>query len=152
MEHAGTTGDTDEVFQDDIEQNDQVTPDGNEQGDGQNLRHYMLARDRVKREIRPTPKYAHANVIAYDLNIGDNTELDDLVSFDEACNNKNKADWFKVMQEELDSFIKNNTWTLVKRPVDQKVIGCMRIYKRKPGIPEVEATRFKARVVSKGYS
>ena len=52
----------------------------------------------------------------------------------------------------MDSLRKNNTWILVKRPVDQKVIGCMWIYKRKPCIPRVEVARFKARVVAKGYS
>ena len=69
----------------------------------------MLARDRVRREIRPPPKYAHADVIAYTLNIGDSIELDEPVSFEEACNSKNKADWFKAMQEEMDSLRKNNT-------------------------------------------
>ena len=74
------------------------------------------------------------------------------MSFEEACNSKNKADWFKAMKEEMDSLRKNKTWILVKRPVDKKVIGCRWIYKRKPGIPGVEAARFKARVVAKGYS
>ena len=32
------------------------------------------------------------------------------------------------------------------------MIGCRWIYKKKPGIPSVEAARFKARVVAKGYS
>ena len=56
------------------------------------------------------------------------------------------------MQEEMDSLLKNKTWTLVERPKDQRVIGCKWIYKRKPGIPGMEPTRFKAQVVTKGYS
>ena len=52
----------------------------------------------------------------------------------------------------MDPLRKNNIWILVKRLMDQKVIGCRWIYKRKPGIPGVEAARFKARVVAKGYS
>ena len=52
----------------------------------------------------------------------------------------------------MTSLLKNKTWTLVKRPTDQKVIGYKWIYKKKPSIPSVEAARFKARVVAKGYS
>lgn len=46
--------------------------------------------------------------------------------------------------------MKNKTWIFVKRPKDQKVIGCKWIYKRKLSIPSVESTRYKARVVAKG--
>ena len=58
----------------------------------------------------------------------------------------------KAMREEMNSLQKNDNWTLVERPTDQKVIGCKWIYKLKPGIPGVEATKYKARVVAKGYS
>ena len=71
-EDIGITSGTDDIFRDDTEQNDQVTTDSNDNEDGKNLRHYMLARDRVRREIRPSPKYAHDDVIAYALNNGDN--------------------------------------------------------------------------------
>ena len=46
---------------------------------------------------------------------------------------------------------KKQTWTLVTRPKDQRVIGYKWIYKRKSRIPGVEAARFKAQVVAKGY-
>ena len=51
-EGVGITSDADEAFQDDTKQNDQVTASYEQEG-GQNLRHYMLARDRARREIRP---------------------------------------------------------------------------------------------------
>ena len=73
---------------DNTDLNDKEATLDNEQEEGQNLRHYMLARDRVRREIRPPPKYAHANVIAYALTIGDSIEISELVSFQEACNSK----------------------------------------------------------------
>ena len=89
---TGIASDTDKTFHVDTEQNDQATAGRNEHDDGQDLRHYMLARDRARREIRPPPKYAYADVIVYVLNIGDNIELDELVSYEEACNSKNKVD------------------------------------------------------------
>ena len=112
----------------------------------------MLARDRVKRQTRPLSRYAHAEVIAFALNIGDSLELEEPLTYKEACSSKNRSSWMKAMREEMNSLQKNDTWTLVKRPTDQKVIGCKWIYKLKPGIPGVEAARFKVRVVAKGYS
>ena len=45
------------------------------------LRDYELSRDRVRREVRPPTRYAHANIIAYALNIGDSIELDEPISY-----------------------------------------------------------------------
>ena len=139
-----------ESIADNTDLNDQEVALDDEQEEGQNLRHYMLAKDRVRREIKPPPKYTHVDVIAYALTIGDSIEMSEHVSFQEACNSKQKDKWFKAMKEEMTSL--NNTWTLVRRPTDQKVIGCRWIYKKKPDIPGLETIRFKARVVAKGYS
>ena len=112
----------------------------------------MLTRDRIRREIRPPAKYAHADIIAYALNIGDSIELNEPTNYNDACRRRDKAEWMKAMKEEMDSLHKNETWTLVKRPENQRVIGSRWIYKRKPGILGVEAAMYKARVVAKGYS
>ena len=56
------------------------------------------------------------------------------------------------MHEEMDSLIKNNTWKLVPKPKNKKIIGCKWIFKRKPAVPGVEKERFKARLVAKGFS
>jgi len=48
------------------------------------------------------------------------------------------------MDEEMDSLLKNHTWTVVKKPVGERVIGCKWIFKRKPGTPGIEQPRFKA--------
>lgn len=120
--------------------------------DDQNLRDYVLSRDRVRRDIIPPLRYAYADFIAYALNIGDSIELDEPSSFDEEYSSKDSVQWIKAIKEERESLHKNKTWILVKRPVDQKGIGCRWIYKREAGIPGVEPARFKARVVAKGYS
>ena len=74
-------GRTDDMDQTDTEQNGQVANDDDEHNDGHNLRNYMLAKDRVRREIRFPSKYAYIDIIAYALNIGDTIELDEPVTF-----------------------------------------------------------------------
>lgn len=56
------------------------------------------------------------------------------------------------MDEEMESQVKNNTWTIVHRPRNQRIIGSRWIYKHKLGTPGVEEARFKARLVAKGYA
>ena len=51
----------------------------------QDLRNYMLTRDRIRREIRPPSKYAHAYIIACTLNIGDSIELNEPANYSEVC-------------------------------------------------------------------
>ena len=98
-----------ERIADNTDLNDQEGTLNDEQEEGQNLRHYMLARDRIRIEIRPPPKYAHADVIAYALSIGDSIEMSEPVSFQEACNSKQKDEWFKAMKEEMTSLLKVKT-------------------------------------------
>ena len=56
------------------------------------------------------------------------------------------------MQEEMESLKKNRTWDLVKIPAHKKPICSKWVFKHKDGIPGVEDSRFKARVVAKGFS
>ena len=55
------------------------------------------------------------------------------------------------MQEEVESLHKNDTWDLVKLPTGKRVITCKWIYKKKDGIPGIEAVRYKARYVVRGF-
>ena len=56
------------------------------------------------------------------------------------------------MGEEIESLRKNQTWQLVSLPEGQKVVNCKWVFKKKEGIPGVEAPRFKARLVAKGFT
>ena len=56
------------------------------------------------------------------------------------------------MDEEMKSLMKNETWILVDKPHQQKLVGCKGIFKRKEGIPGVESLRYKARLVAKGFT
>ena len=56
------------------------------------------------------------------------------------------------MKEEITSLYKINTWKLIDKPLDKKVIGCKWVFKKKSSIPGDESARYKARVVAKGFS
>ena len=73
-------------------------------------------------------------------------------SYKEAIKSKEKASWLKAMNKELHSPNKNQTWTLVERPKNQRVVGCIWLFKRKEGIPGSEQPSYKTRLVAKGYS
>ena len=65
---------------------------------------------------------------------------------------KDSAQWQLAMMEEMESLYKNKTWILVKRPKGIRTVGCKWVYRNKEGIPEMEDSRFKARMVAKGFS
>ena len=69
-------------------------------------------------------------------------------SFDEASK-LNK--WRAAMEEEMMMILKNETWTLVDRPTNKKVIGVRWVYKTKLNT-DGSINKFKARLIVKGYS
>ena len=56
------------------------------------------------------------------------------------------------MNEEMKSLHKNGTWVLVKPLKGKKIVGCKWVFKMKEGTSGVENARYKARLVTKGYS
>ena len=56
------------------------------------------------------------------------------------------------MDEEISSLCKNNTWELVIKRDNRKLIGCKWIYRIKDRLTITEPRRFKARLVAKGYT
>jgi hypothetical protein len=55
------------------------------------------------------------------------------------------------MQEEYDSFMINNTWTLVPLPVGRKPVSCKWVFKIKQGA-NGKVERYKAKLVAKGFT
>ena len=73
-------------------------------------------------------------------------------SYAEAVRSKYAKQWQQAMSEEMQSLYENNTWILVPKPKDQRVIDCKWIFKVKEGLTSSEPVRFKARLVAKGFT
>nr|GEU54259.1 zinc finger, CCHC-type [Tanacetum cinerariifolium] len=61
-----------------------------------------------------------------------------------------RMEWVKAMDSELASIEKNNTWSLVNLPKNQKAIGLKWVYKVKRD-PSGKILKYKERIVAKGY-
>ena len=71
----------------------------------------------------------------------------DPISYEETTSDEK---WIQVMNEEIQSIEKNNTWELTSLPVGKKPIGVKWVYKTKYK-PDGNIDRFKARLVAKSY-
>ena len=116
------------------------------------LEGYQLAMDRVRRTIKMPKRYGVADLISYALAVAEAETSEEPATYKQAMRTKDKRKWVAAMEEEMASLKKNKTWTLVKKPVDQKLVGCKWIYKIKEGVSEVEPARYKARLVAKGFT
>jgi len=59
--------------------------------------------------------------------------------------------WMDAMKEELAMIQKNQTWELMEKPQDRKVIGVKWVFRRKLN-PDGSVNKYKARLVVKGYA
>lgn len=64
---------------------------------------------------------------------------------------KENQQWMAAMKEELSMIKKNQTWELVDRPHDRKVIGVKWVFRTKLN-PDGSVNKHKARLVVKGYA
>ena len=87
------------------------------------LEGYQLARDRVRRTIKMPERYEVADLISYALVVTENETSEEPATFKQAMRSKDKQIWVSTMEEEMTSLNKNKIWTLVKKPVDQKLVG-----------------------------
>lgn len=113
---------------------------------------YRLAQDRQRRTIKPPLRFGHADLIHYALSIAEDVEFQEPSNYKEAITCKDNKKWIKAMHEEIDSLAKNQTWVLVNKPKNQRIVGCKWIYKLKECVPGVEKLRYKARLVAKGFT
>ncbi|KAH9697399.1 hypothetical protein KPL71_023589 [Citrus sinensis] len=116
------------------------------------LQQYQLARDRERRHTRPPARYAYADMVACALMSAEDVAIEEPNSYREAMSSKNSRNWIKAMREEIDSLVRNQTWILVPNPGNRKIVSCKWIFKKKEGIPGVEDSRYKARLVARGFT
>ncbi|KAG6438785.1 hypothetical protein O3G_MSEX000222 [Manduca sexta] len=94
---------------------------------------------RIKRTKKMPKKYedyvVHANFC--NVNLPEN--------YEEAINSSESKKWKRAMDEEIQSLEENNTWKIVKEPLNKKIIEVKWIYRIKSN------GNYKARVVAKGF-
>ena len=91
-------------------------------------------------------------MIVYALNSAEEIAIEEPASYREAVKGSDNSNWIKDIEKEMDSLIKNKTWTLVPNPGNRRLVSCKWIFKRKKGIPGAEASRFKAILVARGFT
>lgn len=85
---------------------------------------YQLARDREKRTIRPPRKYIFLNLIAYALSAAHEINDDEPRTYLEVMTSKNRLNWERAMDEEIESLMKNETQELVRKPEKKRTVSC----------------------------
>lgn len=78
----------------------------------EDLSDYILARDRVRRKIKPPLKYEDADLIAYALASAEAIDQQEPRSFAEAKHSKDRDIWKGSMGEEMVSLDANHMWDL----------------------------------------
>ncbi|CAM8911008.1 unnamed protein product [Rhodiola kirilowii] len=56
------------------------------------------------------------------------------------------------MGDGMESLHKNQTWGLVKRPKERKIVTCKWVFKKTEGISPSEGIKYKVRVVARGFT
>lgn len=72
-------------------------------------------------------------------------------SWDQALRGPDAVEWREAILTEIECLIKNNTWNIVDRPKDHRVIGCRMVLRNKYR-PDGTIDKRKARVVAQGFS
>lgn len=71
-------------------------------------------------------------------------------TYNDAINSVDSKQWIEAMDEEFDSLIKNNVWTLVNPPIEHNVTDNKWVFKVKEN-PDGSINRYKARFVVRGF-
>ncbi|CAK1581239.1 unnamed protein product [Parnassius mnemosyne] len=98
------------------------------------------------RVIKPPQRYGFSNVcVIEDENIGN-----ECLTYENVINDTEREEWYKAMEDELQSFRDNDAWDLVDKPSDARVVQCKWVFKRK--LNSDNTVRYRARLVAKGYT
>ena len=78
-------------------------------------------------------------------------EMDKPKTMNQAKKRPDTVKWMKAAQEEMDSLLEHDTWSLTKPPLGRKVIGSKWVFKIKHD-ENGHAERYKCRLVAQGYT
>lgn len=123
-----------------------------EQNQVESLDSYQLAKDRTRRVIRPPTRYSYADLVFTALISVQETKTPEPTSFETTSMSKDRDKWLNAMLDEINSLHVNNTWTLVPKPANHKLVDCKWLFKIKEGDRILDPPRYKARLVAKGFT
>ena len=78
-------------------------------------------------------------------------DMDEPKSLREARKRPDASKWLAAAQEEMDSLMEHETWSLTKLPPGRKIVGSKWVFKVKLD-ENGEAARYKCRLVAQGYT
>lgn len=111
----------------------------------------MLSRNKVRKEVRVPSRYLDANLIIYALNA---SIADSYVpwTYQEAVSCPDSSKWHFAMENESESLKKHNTWILVTKPENKKIILCQWVDMIKNSLPIGDSNCLKAKLVEKRFT
>ncbi|KAD3338048.1 hypothetical protein E3N88_33569 [Mikania micrantha] len=126
---------------------------GNQENNDQVREGYSIAVNRPRRTVVLPMRYREGeDLSAVAFSVAEMEAVTEPLGYYEAINSDDKENWMKAMNEEMRSLYQNETWRLVDKPINQKLVDCKWVYKLKEGIEGVEKPRYKARLVAKGFT
>ncbi|CAI7844378.1 unnamed protein product [Closterium sp. NIES-54] len=121
--------------------------------------------DRPRRDVRPPnrltyPSFGKPKVVRAG-SVAEQCDEDEIAHCDwaavpepktlaEALSGPDAEKWKQSVKEEYDSLLENKTWELCELPPGKKAISSKLIFRHKYG-PDGELTRYKSRLVAKGF-
>lgn len=113
---------------------------------------HSISLDIPRRTPNQVERYGHHNLLEFALAA---TKLKNYLEpflFKEAMECEVSIHWKEVMENEIKFLHKNNTWKLVRRPHDHKVVKCKWVCKLKAIAEDGGQPRYKARLFAKGFT
>ena len=83
---------------------------------------YQLTRDRQRRVIKLPKRYGIADIVSYTLAIAEEVIGEEPINYKQVMSSKDMKKWLGAMNEEIISLKKNNTWILVKKSQDKRLV------------------------------
>ena len=110
-----------------------------------------IAHDRARRVgVQPPSRYR--DFVCYALQVAEDVDYSEPSTYKEAVSSSESTQWLTAMGDEMESLHKNDTWELVKRPSERRIVTCKWVFKRKEGASPNEGVKHKARLVARGFT
>ncbi|CAI7849531.1 unnamed protein product [Closterium sp. NIES-54] len=121
--------------------------------------------DRPRRDVRPPNRLTHPSFgkpkVVRAGSVAEQCDEDEIAhcywaavpepkTLAEALSGPDAEKWKQSAKEEYDSLLENETWELCELPPGKKAISSKLIFRHKYG-PDGELTRYKSRLVAKGF-